>query len=154
SVVVATVERELGAPLDRLFRDFEGECFAIGNVGQVHRAQLLDGRRVAVKVRDPAFAAMTAADLANLPLLKPLVAAFWPRARFAELLAHLQEGWLAEGDYLREAAVMACFARIFARHPRISVPRPVRELTTANVLVMDYIEGDGLAALRETGSAA
>src|SRR6188472_1709720 len=49
--VRARVEAELGAPIDRLFSHWEDEPIASASIGQVHRAQLLDGREVAVKVQ-------------------------------------------------------------------------------------------------------
>src|SRR5690349_3189429 len=47
------VEEDLEAPIDRLFAEWEEEPFASASIGQVHRATLADGRRVAVKVQHP-----------------------------------------------------------------------------------------------------
>ncbi len=51
-VVRRIVERELGAPVAELFREFDGEGIS-ASIGQVHRAVLRDGRRAAVKVQYP-----------------------------------------------------------------------------------------------------
>src|SRR5829696_6949755 len=47
------IKRELGDYPETLFVDFEPEPFASASVGQVHRATLPTGERVAVKVQRP-----------------------------------------------------------------------------------------------------
>ena len=42
-----------GEPLSEFFAEFEQEAFAAASIGQVHRAELLDGRTVAVKIQYP-----------------------------------------------------------------------------------------------------
>ena len=49
--VRALVESELCAPISQLFEDWEDEPVASASIGQVHRARLVDGRVVAVKVQ-------------------------------------------------------------------------------------------------------
>lgn len=67
--VVATIEAELGQPLDRLFAAFEPEPFAAASIGQVHRATLADGHRVAVKVQRPGIEKKFALDIALMSVV-------------------------------------------------------------------------------------
>ena len=57
------VERELDAPLEQLFRQFEEMPLASASIGQVHRATLFDGQAVVVKVQRPGIEAEVEADL-------------------------------------------------------------------------------------------
>ena len=63
------IEDELEDPLDKAFAEFEEEPIAAASIGQVYRARLLDGRRVAVKVQYPGVAAAVRADMQNLGLI-------------------------------------------------------------------------------------
>lgn len=64
--IIATIERELGAPLEALYASFEREPIASASIGQVHRATLLDGTRVVVKVHRPGVEETMLADLSIL----------------------------------------------------------------------------------------
>ena len=54
-----------GVPLRELFTDIEREAFATAWIGQVHRAELPNGARVAVKIQYPRVAEALEADLRN-----------------------------------------------------------------------------------------
>jgi ubiquinone biosynthesis protein len=49
--VVEVIRGQLGKPPDELFADFSPEPMAAASLGQVHAAQLHDGREVVVKVQ-------------------------------------------------------------------------------------------------------
>ena len=77
--VVKVLEEEYeGEPLSELFADFEEEAFAAASIGQVHRAELLDGRRVAVKIQYPGIAEALDADLRNMGTIVRLARALAP----------------------------------------------------------------------------
>jgi predicted unusual protein kinase regulating ubiquinone biosynthesis (AarF/ABC1/UbiB family) len=61
-MVEAQLAEELGDPL-QIFASFEPEAFAAASIGQVHRAVLRDGRRVAVKIQYPHIDRIVEADL-------------------------------------------------------------------------------------------
>src|SRR6478736_2384501 len=61
-------QRKFDEPLDEVFGSFEEEPIAAASIGQVYRAQLHDGRDVAVKVQYPGVAAAVRADMQNLGL--------------------------------------------------------------------------------------
>ncbi|MBV8597857.1 MAG: AarF/ABC1/UbiB kinase family protein, partial [Actinobacteria bacterium] len=61
--VERVIREELGQPLERLFLEFETEPMAAASIGQVHRAVLPNGRRVAVKVQRPNAPKQIEADL-------------------------------------------------------------------------------------------
>ncbi|HTW95122.1 MAG TPA: AarF/UbiB family protein, partial [Tepidisphaeraceae bacterium] len=71
-VVAATVEKELGRPIAECFLDFELVAMASASIGQVHRAKLLNGRPVVVKVQHPGIEGTIRRDLNILSRLASL----------------------------------------------------------------------------------
>src|SRR6266568_5418370 len=60
------IEEELGNSVERLFLEFEERPVAAASIGQVHRAVLPNGNRVAVKVQRPGAPRQIEADLSLL----------------------------------------------------------------------------------------
>jgi len=141
NLVEDVFDRDFGAPPERLFRRFEREPFAAASIGQVHRATTLDGREVAVKVQYPGVQQAIEHDLANVKMMMSLVGALSPGIEPGPIVRELKEGLLGELDYLREAASQQRFYDHFRSHAFIRVPQVVHELTTAHVLVQEFIEG-------------
>lgn len=56
----------LGKPIAKLFKWIDDEPIGSASIGQVHRAELLDGRQVVVKIQYPEVKANFASDLSQL----------------------------------------------------------------------------------------
>jgi predicted unusual protein kinase regulating ubiquinone biosynthesis (AarF/ABC1/UbiB family) len=128
-------------PLQSVFRSFEEEAFAAASIGQVHRAELYDGTRVAVKVQYPGVAEALEADLANAGLLVRLARALAPGLDAKAIAGELRERVLEELDYEYEAQNQRAFARAYDDHPFIYVPRVHSRLSRRRVLVSEYVDG-------------
>jgi predicted unusual protein kinase regulating ubiquinone biosynthesis (AarF/ABC1/UbiB family) len=63
--VRATIEADLGAPVDEVFAVFDDVPLSAASIGQVHACTLLDGRQAVVKVQRPGIRAQMARDLRN-----------------------------------------------------------------------------------------
>ncbi|MFV8164877.1 ABC1 kinase family protein [Mycobacterium sp. 134] len=140
------VHAELGRPVTEVFTEFSDEPMAAASIGQVHRATMPDGRRVAVKVQYPGVAQAIRDDLANTELLTTFVRFMnstvpgsIPDLRRAsqELTERISE----ELDYRHEAANIAAFSELYGDHPFIRVPEVVAEASADRVLTMTYVEG-------------
>jgi predicted unusual protein kinase regulating ubiquinone biosynthesis (AarF/ABC1/UbiB family) len=143
----AVIEEDLGKPLDELFAEFDEEAIAAASIGQVYRATLHDGRKVAVKVQYPGIAAAVEADLKNLTMF----AKFWRVAMpwvTPALLEELQLNLGSELDYVREAETQHHIARLFTGHPLFAVPDSIPELSSRRVLVTEFIEATGFEGIR------
>jgi predicted unusual protein kinase regulating ubiquinone biosynthesis (AarF/ABC1/UbiB family) len=126
---------------DRIFASIEEEAFASASIGQVHRATLRDGRKVAIKIQYPGIDKVVEADLSNLRrVLKSLVTRIVDinfDTVWIELRARLRE----ELDYLNEAANIRRMAELHSGIPEIVIPRVIDEATTRTVLTMEYVPG-------------
>src|SRR5439155_5568811 len=124
------------------------EPMAAASIGQVHAAELPDGRAVAVKVQYPGVREAIAADLANGELLAGLAAMgqkllgpYAPKTNANALAEEIRARVSEELDYRIEAANQHEFATKFRGHPFIRIPEVVFELSTERVLVTDIDDG-------------
>ena len=80
-LVVATIERVFGRPLDQVFRSFDVTPVASASVAQVHFAELPDATPVAVKVLRPNIGDVIEHDLALMRTAAALVDRLWREGR-------------------------------------------------------------------------
>jgi predicted unusual protein kinase regulating ubiquinone biosynthesis (AarF/ABC1/UbiB family) len=140
--VVDVLEQEYdGEPLSELFAEIEEEAFAAASIGQVHRAELLDGRRVAVKIQYPGIAEALDADLRNAGTIVRLARALAPGLDAKAIAHEIRERVLEELDYEYEAQNQRSFSRAYRDHPFIYVPDVLTRLSRRRVLVTEYVEG-------------
>jgi ubiquinone biosynthesis protein len=157
-VVQSVIEEDLGRPLSELFTTFDEEPIAAASIGQVHRATMLDGRVVAVKVKRPGIAARVKTDLQMLEAFVASLSSSLPEADYETIVREIQRNVVAELDYVEEAARTRRVSAFFADHPSIVVPRPVDELCSERVLTTTFVSGrkitavlDELAVLADAG---
>jgi predicted unusual protein kinase regulating ubiquinone biosynthesis (AarF/ABC1/UbiB family) len=139
------VEQELGAPIDRLFAEWDVTPFASASIGQVHRARLADGRVVAVKVQHADIERAIEADLKNVGVLESLVGVLGPaaldsRRMYGEIAQRIRE----ELDYRLEAERQAQFARIHHGDRSIRIPAVIAERSSRCVLTTEFVQGNDL----------
>ena len=142
-------EEYAGEPLEELFAGFEEEAFAAASIGQVHRATLHDGRRVAVKVQYPGIAEALEADLRNAGMIVRLARAIAPGLDARAVAQELRERVMEELDYEYEAQNQRTFARAYRGHPFIYVPDVLTRLSRRRVLVTEYVEGMQFEQVKE-----
>jgi predicted unusual protein kinase regulating ubiquinone biosynthesis (AarF/ABC1/UbiB family) len=142
------IEEELDDPLGEVFESFDEEPIAAASIGQVYRAKLHDGRRVAVKVQYPGVAAAVRSDMQNLGLILRLAKRIAPGMDSQAIGREISERIQEELDYELEAQNQRTLARIFRGHPFIVVPPVVTSLSRERVLVTEYVEGTGFEELK------
>jgi ubiquinone biosynthesis protein len=142
--VVAVMEEELRVPWEDVFAVIEPQPMAAGTIAQVHRAILVGGERVVVKVQRP-----TAQEeiLKDLGLLEQFAAKAAGRPVFSQvvdlpaIIGHLSSSLRRELDFRHEADNLERMRTVLAPFDRLAVPSVYRELTTARLLVMEEVPG-------------
>ena len=147
--VRGVLEEEWDEPVDELFADFEQEATAAASIGQVHRAVLPDGRKVAVKVQYPGIAEALRSDLQNAGMLMRLAKALAPGLDARAAAAELKERVLEELDYEYEAQNQRAFSRAYRGHPFIYVPDVITRLSRRRVLVTEWVDGHGFDYVKQ-----
>ncbi|WP_420383213.1 ABC1 kinase family protein [Novosphingobium sp.] len=136
-----------GANWRRQFRRFDARPVAAASIGQVHRAELPDGRVVAIKVQYPGIANSIDADVDNVATLLKVSGLLPAGLAIEPLLTEAKRQLHEEADYLREAAQMTRYADLLADDPMFVVPRPLMDLTDSQVLAMDFITASPIESL-------
>jgi ubiquinone biosynthesis protein len=142
--VKRTIQEELELSVEQLFTDFEETPVAAASIGQVHRATLPNGHRVAVKVQRPNAPRQIEADLA---LLYQAARIAQERVRSLDFIdAHQLVDEFArsirlELDYRLEARNAESFHNRFAGHPHVRIPRVYWSYTRPRVLTLELLEG-------------
>jgi predicted unusual protein kinase regulating ubiquinone biosynthesis (AarF/ABC1/UbiB family) len=148
------ITEELGKSTSAAYVRFDAEPMAAASLGQVHRAELPDGRQVAVKVQYPGIEQALTSDLNNLGSLVRAVSATTRvldgRAYFQEL----REEMLLEVDYRREASLCIGFALAVRALPELKVPEVVETHTTRRVLTLEFLPGKTLRDFVASGPSA
>jgi predicted unusual protein kinase regulating ubiquinone biosynthesis (AarF/ABC1/UbiB family) len=139
--VKKVLEEEWDEEPEELFEDFEHDAAAAASIGQVHRATLPDGRRVAVKIQYPGVAKALRADMQNAGMIMRLAKALAPGLDAKAAAEELKERVLEELDYEYEAQNQRTFARAYRGHPFIYVPDVVTRLSRSRVLVSEWVDG-------------
>jgi predicted unusual protein kinase regulating ubiquinone biosynthesis (AarF/ABC1/UbiB family) len=135
---------ELGPDWRAKFLTFGEQAAAAASLGQVHKAQSLDGRTLAVKLQYPEMQSAVEADLnqlrAVMSIYKRMDTAIDTSEVVNEIAARLRE----ELDYGLESRHMALYALIFKGDEAIRVPELLPALSTKRLLTMTWLDGDKL----------
>lgn len=157
NVVKSIISSELleGEPLSILFRSFDEEPLGSASIAQVHKAVLLDGRTVAVKVQRPAEEPKLRGDIANLKAFSKRARTYLP-VDYYPVFCELERALTNELDARAEAmatekiaASVAFDTRGNPQAPPLIVPRPIPGLSSSRVMIMEYVHGIALNALAE-----
>jgi predicted unusual protein kinase regulating ubiquinone biosynthesis (AarF/ABC1/UbiB family) len=143
------IEDDLDQRLEDVFDEFEPDAVAAASIGQVYRAKLIDGRRVAVKVQYPGIDAAVRGDLANVGLLLRAARRIAPGLDADAVAQELRERLTEELDYDHEAQAQRDFARHFRGHPFIVIPDVMTDLSGQRVLVSEWVEGTGFEQVKQ-----
>ncbi len=150
------VSQELGAAPDEVFATFDRTPLASASIGQVHRATLADGEKVAVKVQRPGIKRIIEVDLEIMLHLATLMenhieeVAFFRPVKIVEEFAKALE---REIDYTFEAVNMERMAGQFLSDRNVYIPKVYRDFTTERVLTAEFIDGIKISAIDDLDDA-
>jgi ubiquinone biosynthesis protein len=148
--VERVIREELGHPIERLYLEFEEEPMAAASIGQVHRAVLPNGRRVAVKVQRPRAPQQVESDIQLLYQAARLVRERVRALDFVdsrEIVDEFARSIRQELDYRQEGRNADAFHANFAGHPHVAVPRVYWSYTRPRVLTLEQLDGVQLSDL-------
>ncbi len=141
SFVRRRMRTELGVDWASRFETFEREASAAASLGQVHRAEALDGTALACKLQYPDMKSAVEADLKQLKLIFGIYFRYDNAIDPVNIHTELSERLREELNYNREARNMGLYRHILADEANIHVPEHVTDLSTDRLLTMTWLDG-------------
>ncbi len=136
---------QLGRAPEEVFRQIDNKPVGSASIAQVHRAVLLDGSEVAVKVRRPDIEPLIQADLRILTHLAQLIEseiAETRRYRPVQMVQYFAKSLARETDLSSELRHMQRFAAWYEGKPGIHIPKVYPEYSNRQILVQEYMAAE------------
>lgn len=148
--VLQCIDEDYGQPWNTVFSSIQEKPLGAASIAQVHKAVLLDGSVVAVKVRRPGIKEEMAEDLT---LLRHLLAIAEVGVSEHEAVLQTLEGLLAELERTTESELdftielnnLVRFRDELQNAEGITCPKPYPEHSSEAILVMEYISGTDIS---------
>ena len=147
-MIVDCLEAEYGQKLGEIFDAVDPNPLGSASLAQVHRARLVTGEDVAVKIQRPGAQQIMAQDIDIMRSIVRHASRFIKTDQFVDLRAVVEELWRSfreETNFLMEARNLTDFRAFHERVRGISCPRSYPEFCTEHIVVMDYIDGISIA---------
>jgi len=139
------LEKEWGKPIDHILLSIDKTAVASASIGEVYRGKLKDGTDVAIKVQRPTIPAIMRTDFRSLAIIIWFAQYFAPIPKgfinFKKLFNELKYVIGRELDFKKELDVMQHFKQRFASIQQLTIPSAYPDISTAHVLVMEWIDG-------------
>ncbi len=156
SVVRECLEAEYRQPVDRVFSHIDEKPLGSASIAQVHRATLVGGTDVAVKVQRPGVQQIMARDIDIMRSIARVASRFVGSDQIMDLQDVVEELWASfreETNFLMEAKNLSEFYEMTRRVARVSCPQPYLALCTEHVVVMEYVDGISISKPDELTAA-
>lgn len=142
--VLTQITGELGGPAEQLFAEIDPVPLAAASIAQVHRARLMTGEDVVIKVRRPGIVEVVESDISALMALAGLAERHLPGIELYDPVGIVREFARTirrEMDFSREAHTIEKFRDNFIKTPWMYFPRVYWEQTSRAILTMEYVAG-------------
>ena len=157
SQLETVLAEELGPDWRKNFLDVNPEPLGAASIAQVHRARLIDGSDVVLKIQRPGILQKIRDDLNVLYFLAELLHTYVPETHPFNPLGIVDEYFKTldlETNFVVEANNIRRFTENFASDPDVKIPKVYLDLTSERVLVMEALNGIPLSsdeALKQPG---
>jgi predicted unusual protein kinase regulating ubiquinone biosynthesis (AarF/ABC1/UbiB family) len=145
SEIEEILEKEWGNSLQQHFQSIEKTAIASASIGEVYKGVLQDGTEVAIKVKRPNIDAIVETDFRILSIVFWFVDHLVPLPKglmnFKVLFKEVKQVIEQELDYTKELNTILTFRERFKEMDIVQIPSVYADLSTSNVLVMEWVEG-------------
>jgi len=149
TTIKKVIEEELG-PISRTFASVDQKPLASASIAQVHKARLLSGEEVVIKVQKPGIDESLKTDLGFLysaARILEFIQPEWERTSLSGVTGDLRASMLEELDFNKEAKNTIEFRRFLLDEGLMgaaTAPRVYLEYTTKKVMTLEFLKGVSL----------
>ena len=137
-------KKEFGKSIKELFIEFDKRPVAAASLSQVHKAKLISGETVAVKIQRPNVEKIVETDISILFSLVEFIERrsisghlFQP----VEIIREFSQTVREELDFVNEGHNIGKFRINFRESETVHIPKVYWKLTTKRILTMEFING-------------
>lgn len=155
--IIELIEKDLGTTIEVNFRDLEPVALAAASIAQIHKARLLTGEEVVIKVRRPGIQKIVEDDIAAMMVLAELANKHMTKSELYDPVGVVREfarSVRREMNLLLEGRTIDKFRENFSNCSWLYFPKVYWDQTSKAVLTMEYIEGikvSDICALERSG---
>ena len=139
------IEKYLGRPANEIFKSFDDEPLGAASIGQVHKAVLEDGTKVAVKIRRPGVVTTVAQDFALIEKILETADRFSGNKDsgmdLMTMVKELEETSKIELDFTNEERNLVRFYQNNADRENVTSPKCYEDYTNEAILTEDFVSG-------------
>ncbi len=138
------IERQFNIPIKNVFLELDPHPLAAASIAQVHRAKLLDGTEVVIKVQRPGIVEVIKNDVGILYFIADLLQNYVPESRPFNPIGIVDEFFKnleLETDFVIEANNIRRFTENFKHDNSVKIPKVYFEYSTKKVLVLEMLKG-------------
>ncbi|KAJ6295221.1 hypothetical protein OIU76_027665 [Salix suchowensis] len=148
--VCHTIEKELGKSTKELFLDFDENPLATASIAQVHRATLIDGQKVVVKVQHEDIKKIILEDLKDAKSIVDWIAWAEPQYNFSPMIDEWCKEAPKELDFNHEAENTRTVSKNLGCTNKYDSNKPINQVdvlipeviqSTEKVLILEYMDG-------------
>lgn len=149
------LEKSFKKPIDRVFLRIDETPVASASIAQVHKAVLLDGREVAVKIKKPGIKEIIDQDITILNFIANIAEKYIQEAKQIQLkkiIDELSEQIIKELNFDLEIFYIEKFKEFFIHEKYLVFPEVLEEYSSSEIIVMHLIHGtriDNIPILKE-----
>lgn len=130
---------------DTVFEDIDPTPIAAASLSQVYTARLKEnGQKIIIKAKKKGILDTIKADILIMKDFSNILERYYDAAQkigLSNIVNTFEKSIIAELSFIQELANMERFRKNFAGNEDIYIPETFKELSTSNILCMEYIDG-------------
>jgi ubiquinone biosynthesis protein len=146
--IETVISQQLARPIEQVFKTINPQPIAAGSIGQIHRATLLSGEEVAIKVLRPGIEKIVAQDSTLIKGIADLIALteFGQNYDVVKLADDFTKAVNSELDFTQEGNYTDQLRHNLANSrwsepKQLVIPKVYWDVTTSQLLVLEWLDG-------------